>query len=65
MGKMSAALTLHDIPWLRLCSRKDGSVAVPSGVASKLLAGGLVERDATRECLTITARGKLALTRLG
>ena len=65
MGKMSAALTLHDIPWLRQCSRKDGGVAVPSSVATKLLAGGLVERDATRECLTITSRGKLALTRLG
>jgi len=65
MAKMSAALTLQDIPWLRQSSRKDGAVAVPSGVASKLLAGGFVERDATRECLTITNRGKLALTRLG
>jgi hypothetical protein len=65
MAKMSGALTLHDIPWLRQCSRKDGAVEVPSGVAAKLLAGGLVERDATGACLTITARGKLALTRLG
>lgn len=65
MAKMSGALTLHDIPWLRQSSRKDGAVAVPSGVATKLLAGGLVERDATRECLTITNRGRLALTRLG
>lgn len=64
MAHMSA-LTLLDIPWLRQSSRKDGAVAVPPAIASKLLGAGLVERDAARGCLTITPRGQIALTRLG
>lgn len=59
-----SALTLLDIPWLRQSSRKDGAVAVPPAIASKLLGAGLVERD-PRGCLTITPRGQIALTRLG
>ena len=59
------ALTIVDIPWLRLASRKTGALAVPREVATKLLAGGFVELDATRDCLMITNRGQLALTKLG
>ena len=58
-------LMIADIPWLRLASSKAGAADVPLTVARKLLKGGLVERDAARACLTITARGKMALTRLG
>jgi hypothetical protein len=59
------ALTLHDIPWLRQSSQKAGAPSVPESIASRLLSGGLVERDLKRQCLTITTRGRLALTRLG
>ena len=61
----SRALTLLDIPWLRLASHKNGALSVPQGIASKLLAGKLVELDSARDCLTITNRGRLALERLG
>ncbi len=61
----TSALTLLDIPWLRQSSRKDGAVAMPSSIEKRLLAGGFVERDARRDCLTITKRGQIALTRLG
>jgi hypothetical protein len=61
----SRALTLLDIPWLRLASHKNGAPAVPQGIAKKLIAGGLVELDSARDCLTITNRGRLALERLG
>ena len=57
-------LTIADIPWLRLASRKAGAPGVPHGTATKLLKGGFVRFDAARDCLTITARGELALTRL-
>jgi hypothetical protein len=59
-----AALTLLDIPWLRLSARPAGAVDMPQTIASRLLAGGLVQR-AKPDCLKITARGQLALTRLG
>ncbi len=59
------ALTLHDISWLRQASHKAGALEVPSTIATRLLSGGLVQRDAQRDCLTITKRGQLALTRLG
>jgi hypothetical protein len=59
------ALTLHDISWLRQASHKAGALEVPSTVASRLISGGLVERDLQRDCLTITKRGELALNRLG
>ena len=59
------ALTIVDIPWLRRASQKSGALLVPQGIASRLLAGGLVELDLSRECLTITKRGQLALTKLG
>jgi hypothetical protein len=58
------ALNLLDIPWLRVAARPSGAVDVPPGIAAKLLAGGLVKRDVKRDCLTITPRGQLALTRL-
>ena len=61
----SRALTLLDIPWLRLASQKNGALEVPQGIATKLLTGGLVELDSARSCLTITRRGRLALERLG
>ncbi|HYH42404.1 MAG TPA: hypothetical protein VD867_10495 [Burkholderiales bacterium] len=59
------ALTLHDISWLRQASHKAGALSVPTPIAKRLISGGLVERDALRDCLTITKRGELALTRLG
>jgi hypothetical protein len=60
------ALTIVDIPWLRRASQKSGALLVPRGIADRLLAGGLVEQlDTTRDCLTITRRGQLALTKLG
>ena len=59
------ALTLHDISWLRQASHKSGALSVPAAIATRLISGGLVERDAQRDCLTITKRGELALTRLG
>jgi len=58
------ALTLIDIPWLRLAARRSGTLDMPQGVAAKLLAGKLVERDRTGDCLKITVRGQLALDRL-
>ena len=60
-----SALTVIDISWLRRASHKAGVLAVPSSIASRLLTGGLVQTDATRECLTITPKGRLALERLG
>ena len=59
------ALTLHDIAYLRQASHKAGALSVPAVVASRLLGGGLVSRDERSGCLMITARGRLALTRLG
>jgi hypothetical protein len=59
------ALSLLDIPWLRQAAGSAGALDVPQGIAGKLLTGGYVERDERRGCLTITNRGKLALTRLG
>ena len=61
----SLALTLLDIPWLRQASQKAGALAVPPVIATKLLAGGLVEVDSARHCRPITNRGRLALARLG
>ena len=58
-------LTIVEIPWLRLASQKCGALRVPHGIATRLLAGGFVELDAVRDCLTITRRGQLALTKLG
>ncbi|HYC48049.1 MAG TPA: hypothetical protein VED01_21460 [Burkholderiales bacterium] len=57
-------LQIADIPWLRLAARTAGAPDVPQGIATKLLAGGFVEQDVKRRCLVITARGKLALSRL-
>jgi hypothetical protein len=64
MASQRAALTLIDIPWLRLAARRSGALDMPQVVAAKLLAGGLVERDITHDCLKITARGQIALDRL-
>ena len=61
---MQFALSLTDIPWLRRAALATGAVEMPPGIATKLLAGGFVERDLKRGSLTITPRGKLALTRL-
>ena len=61
---MIAALNLTDIAWLRRADSTAGASEVPSPIASRLLGGRLVERDAKRECLRTTPRGKLALTRL-
>jgi len=59
------ALTLFDIPWLRLAARKSGALNVPPLIATRLLAGRLVAKADTPECLKITKRGELALARLG
>jgi hypothetical protein len=58
------ALTLSDIPWLRLAARQAGTLDMPQLIATRLLAGQLVERDRSGECLKITTRGRLALDRL-
>ena len=58
------ALTLSDIPWLRLAARQAGALNMPVLIATRLLAGHLVERGRTDECLKITTRGRLALDRL-
>jgi len=58
------ALTIADIPWLRLASRKCGANDVPRGTAAKLLKGGFLRFDDVRDCFTITPRGELALTKL-
>ncbi len=57
-------LTIADIPWLRLASRKGGVIDVPRWAATKLLNGGFVRLEAAPGCLTITRRGELALARL-
>lgn len=57
-------LLIADIPWLRLASQKSGALHVPAAIARKLVAGGFVKADPARDCLTITRRGELALTRL-
>ena len=57
-------LTIADIPWLRLASRKSGVVDMPRLTATKLLKGGFVKLDFAHDCLHITPRGELALTRL-
>jgi hypothetical protein len=57
------ALTLLDIPWLRLAARRTGALNVPREIADNLVRCGLVDRHT--DCLRITARGQLALTRLG
>ena len=62
---ITAALTLLDIPWLRQAARPVGTVGIPHAIASRLLAGGLVERRTGSESLKITPRGQLALSRLG
>ena len=59
------ALTIHDIAYLRQASHKAGALSVPAAIAKRLLSGGLVSHDARKDCLMITARGRLALTRLG
>ena len=61
--KTTAALNLLDIPWLRRSGRKEGVLDAPANIAVKLLSCGLVERSAAN-VLTITARGRIALTRL-
>jgi hypothetical protein len=61
---MQLPLTIADIPWLRLASRKAGVADMPSGTAAKLLKGGFVRLDAAQACLRTTTRGELALTRL-
>jgi len=58
------ALTLVDISWLRSAAAKAGALNVPQSIAARLVAGSLVVREGTPECLKITARGQLALTRL-
>ena len=58
------ALTLLDIPWLRQAAGKAGAHNTPELIATRLLAGGLVIRDDKADCLKITKRGELALTRL-
>ena len=59
------ALTIADIPWLRLAARKSGVVDMPNGTAAKLVKGGFVRLHGAAGCLMITARGELALARLG
>ena len=61
---MRAPLTLLDIPWLRRAESTAGALEVPATIAARLLGGQFVERDSKRDCLRITTRGKLALTRL-
>ena len=61
----AAPLTIADIPWLRLAAHRSGALRVPQSIAVKLLKGGFVRVDSVRDCLTITPRGELALSRLG
>lgn len=58
-------ITLADIYFLRQAAKKKGADAIPDAVASRLRGAGLIERDARSPCMRITARGTIALTRLG
>ena len=61
---MNAALNLTDIAWLRRADSTAGLSDAPAPIATRLLGGRLVERDAKRGCLRTTSKGKLALLRL-
>jgi hypothetical protein len=59
------ALTLLDLPWLRLAGKPTGALNVPDAIARNLLSCGYVNRHEPSKSLRITSRGQLALTRLG
>jgi hypothetical protein len=59
-----SALSVFDIGWLRSASKVAGVTGVPKEIATRLLAGAYVQSDA-KHCLTITAKGQIALRRLG
>ncbi|HEX2831274.1 MAG TPA: hypothetical protein VHP37_33415 [Burkholderiales bacterium] len=58
------ALTIADIPWLRLAARTAGVMDMPPATAAKLLKGGFVAATGKGPVLKITRRGELALDRL-
>lgn len=57
-------VTLQDVCWLREAALKRGTQAIPAAIARKLIASHLITRDAL-DVMRITARGQIALTRLG
>jgi hypothetical protein len=59
-------ITLQDIRWLRLAASKAGTESIPADAAVRLVSAKLVSPQADdRPCLRITARGEIALRRLG
>ena len=58
-------ITLQDVCWLREAALKRGAPAIPDAIARRLVSAQLIVKDAAHDCMRITRRGQIALTRLG
>jgi hypothetical protein len=55
----------EDIRWLRRASGKSGSGSIPAVVAKRLVAAGLLEAGPRRSTMSLTDKGRIALSKLG
>ena len=65
MKSAHAQLDFEDILWLRRAATKAGASQVPTPIAEKLIAAGLVEPASKPPTLRITEKGRIALNKLG
>lgn len=60
---MDQAVGFDEVRWLRELTYKSQKTEMPEIVGAKLLTRGLIERKEGR--FSLTARGRIALTKLG
>jgi hypothetical protein len=65
VAKDRPRIDYSDILWLRKAATKAGADHVPSEIAEKLIAAGLIEVTTKPPSLKITEKGRIALTKLG
>lgn len=65
MAKDRPQIEFEDILWLRRAATKSGADHVPTEIADKLIAAGLIEVTTKPPSLKITEKGRIALSKLG
>jgi hypothetical protein len=65
VAKEKARIEFEDILWLRKAATKAGADHIPTAIAEKLMAAGLIEQASKPPTLKITEKGRIALSKLG
>jgi hypothetical protein len=63
--EIAVIISLQDICWLRMAASKAGTQSIPHAESTRLVNAKLIQTDTKGVCMRITARGALALRRLG